>query len=70
MWNLLQMLEDHLIQSTVCGAIAFAITHHPGNPNTEEGRAAQAAFAKRMEDAGEQIVGKPGHKAPWTTTEI
>lgn len=63
------MLEDHLIQSTVCGAITFAITHHPANPNSDAGRADQAAHGHKMAEVGNYIVGSP-KGSTWASDRI
>lgn len=56
------MLEDHLIQSTVLGSISYATLHHPANPETEEGRRAQAVSDQRVDDLADSIVDAPAPK--------
>jgi len=50
------MLEDHLIQSSVCEAIAASIIWHPANPCAPAELEAQRALAMRLDKLADIVV--------------
>ena len=61
----LQMLNDHLIQSTVMVALEYAINNHPGNPKSQAEKRQSLDDAEHRAKLAEVVIHDPtSHGAP------
>lgn len=54
-----QMLQDHLIESTIMTAIAAAIARHPDNPKDKQEKQEQKQEANRRASFAEDAIVPP-----------
>lgn len=65
MGDCLQMLTDHLIETTVMMALEYAIAHHPSNDQSPDERRRSMQSTRIRAHMAEVVIDNPtSHRAP------